>query len=33
LVSGVFFVVANLTIDMLLGLLDPRHRLRAERDS
>ncbi|MDG1520643.1 MAG: ABC transporter permease [Yoonia sp.] len=28
LVSGVFFVVANLTIDIILGLLDPRHRLR-----
>ncbi len=33
LVSGVFFVVANLTIDMLLGVLDPRHRLRARRDA
>lgn len=33
LVSGVFFVVANLTIDLLLGLLDPRHRLRAGRAS
>ncbi|MGI9503244.1 MAG: ABC transporter permease [Geminicoccaceae bacterium] len=33
LVSGVFFVVANLTIDMLLGILDPRHRLRARRDA
>ena len=33
LVSGVFFVVANLTIDLLLGLLDPRHRLRAGRDA
>lgn len=32
LISGVFFVVANLTIDLLLGLLDPRHRLRARRD-
>lgn len=32
LVSGVFFVVANLVIDVLLGLLDPRHRLRAGRD-
>ncbi len=28
LVSGVFFVVANLVIDILLGILDPRHRLR-----
>lgn len=28
LVSGVFFVVANLVIDIILGLLDPRHRLR-----
>lgn len=33
LVSGVFFVVANLTIDIILGLLDPRHRLRAGRAS
>lgn len=33
LVSGVFFVVANLTIDLLLGLLDPRHRIRAGRDT
>lgn len=33
LVSGVFFVIANLTIDMLLGILDPRHRLRMGRDS
>lgn len=33
LVSGVFFVVANLTIDLVLGLLDPRHRLRAGRDT
>lgn len=32
LVSGLFFVVANLTIDLLLGLLDPRHRIRAARD-
>ena len=32
LVSGVFFVVANLTIDLLLGLLDPRHRLHAGRE-
>ena len=31
LVSGVFFVVANLTIDIILGLLDPRHRLKAGR--
>ena len=31
LVSGVFFVVANLAIDFLLGVLDPRHRLRARR--
>lgn len=28
LVSGVFFVVANLVIDLLLGIIDPRHRLR-----
>lgn len=33
LVSGVFFVVANLVIDLLLGILDPRHRIRAERGS
>tara|TARA_B100001094_G_scaffold89926_1_gene85931 strand:+ start:170 stop:1192 length:1023 start_codon:yes stop_codon:yes gene_type:complete len=33
LVSGVFFVVANLTIDIILGFLDPRHRLRAGRGS
>ena len=33
LVSGVFFVVANLAIDLILGLLDPRHRLNARRDS
>ena len=33
LVSGVFFVVANLTIDIILGLLDPRHRLKAGRSS
>ncbi|WP_208111135.1 ABC transporter permease [Maritalea mobilis] len=28
LVSGLFFVIANLVIDILLGILDPRHRLR-----
>ncbi len=28
LVSGLFFVVANLIIDILLGFLDPRHRLQ-----
>lgn len=33
LVSGVFFVVANLTIDLVLGVLDPRHRIRAGRDA
>ena len=33
LISGVFFVVANLTIDIILGLLDPRHRLKAGRGS
>lgn len=32
LVSGVFFVAANLAIDVLLGILDPRHRIRAERE-
>ncbi len=31
LVSGVFFVVANLVIDLMLSLLDPRHRIIAER--
>ncbi len=29
LVSGLFFVIANLVIDIVLGLLDPRHRIRA----
>ena len=29
LVSGLFFVVANLLIDMLVGVLDPRLRRRA----
>ncbi len=33
LVSGVFFVIANLTIDMLLGLIDPRHRIRGEQST
>ena len=28
LVSGVFFIVANLAIDIILGIIDPRHRLR-----
>lgn len=28
LVSGVFFVAANLTIDIILGIIDPRNRLR-----
>ena len=28
LVSGIIIVVANLEIDILLGLIDPRHRLR-----
>ncbi len=28
LVSGVFFVVMNLFIDVLLGIIDPRHRMR-----
>lgn len=31
LVSGLFFIVANLLIDLLLGILDPRHRLREAR--
>jgi len=30
LISGLFFVIANLVIDVILGLLDPRHRLRME---
>lgn len=29
LVSGIFFVVANLVIDIILGFIDPRQRLRA----
>ena len=33
LVSGVFFVIANLTIDILLGMIDPRHRLREGQSS
>ncbi|MEM1430028.1 MAG: ABC transporter permease [Pseudomonadota bacterium] len=33
LVSGLFFVVANLVIDIVLGILDPRHRLRMENRS
>ncbi|MEO1681113.1 MAG: ABC transporter permease [Pseudomonadota bacterium] len=33
LVSGVFFVLANLIIDILLGVLDPRHRIREGRDA
>ncbi|MCY4185408.1 MAG: ABC transporter permease [Rhodobacteraceae bacterium] len=28
LVSGIFFVVANLVIDVLLGFIDPRNRIR-----
>lgn len=28
LISGVFFVVMNLFIDILLGIIDPRHRMR-----
>lgn len=31
LVSGVFFVVANLAIDVALGIIDPRHRVREAR--
>ncbi|MGJ8529055.1 ABC transporter permease [Maritalea sp.] len=30
LISGVFFVIANLVIDIILGILDPRHRLNAK---
>lgn len=33
LVSGVFFVMANLFIDVLLGMIDPRHRLRESRSA
>lgn len=33
LVSGVFFVIANLTIDVLLGIIDPRHRIRGEQSA
>ncbi len=32
LVSGVFFVFANLTIDIVLGILDPRHRLKRRNE-
>jgi peptide/nickel transport system permease protein len=28
LLSGLFFVVANLLIDMVVGLIDPRLRVR-----
>jgi peptide/nickel transport system permease protein len=30
IMSGVFFVVANLVIDIVLSFLDPRHRLKME---
>jgi len=30
LVSGVFFIIANLTIDTILGFIDPRNRLRED---
>lgn len=33
LVSGVFFVIANLAIDVLLGIIDPRHRIRGEQEA
>lgn len=33
LVSGVFFVIANLVIDMLLGIIDPRNRIREEQST
>lgn len=33
LVSGVFFVAANLTIDLILGILDPRHRIKARHNA
>ena len=31
MISGVFFVVANLTIDVLVGFVDPRVRIRGAR--
>jgi peptide/nickel transport system permease protein len=31
MVSGVFFVLVNLLIDVLVGLVDPRIRIRGRR--
>jgi len=31
MVSGVFFVLVNLVIDVLVGLVDPRVRIRGGR--
>ncbi|RYE73992.1 MAG: ABC transporter permease subunit, partial [Hyphomicrobiales bacterium] len=31
IVSGVFFVVVNLLIDLLVGFVDPRVRIRGRR--
>ena len=31
MVSGVFFVVVNLLIDILVGIVDPRVRIRGSR--
>jgi peptide/nickel transport system permease protein len=31
MISGVFFVVANLAIDVLVGFVDPRVRIRGGR--
>lgn len=31
LVSGCFFVIANLLIDLVIGLIDPRLRLKESR--
>jgi peptide/nickel transport system permease protein len=31
MISGLFFVVANLTVDVLVGVVDPRVRIRGTR--
>ncbi len=31
MVSGVFFVLVNLLIDLLVGIVDPRVRIRGKR--
>jgi peptide/nickel transport system permease protein len=31
MISGLFFVLANLAIDLLVGFVDPRVRIRGER--